>query len=71
MNLSQLADRIMSLCEVHGIVYDPKLLPVKLTADCYIFHATPLTPECKLHGSCRLIPYYALTGGETIQIMKQ
>ena len=46
----------------------PNVLPVKLTADCYIIYATRLNEECRRYGSCNVNQYYALTGGSTIQI---
>lgn len=71
MTLTKLAESLVSVCNKEGLNYDPSLLPVKLTADCYIIYATPKTYECKSHGHCKVNRYYALTGGSFIKIIHE
>ena len=66
--LHELATQLVSVCEEQGLEYDPNVLPVKLTADCYIIYATPVNHDCKTYGKCKVNQYYALTGGDTIKI---
>lgn len=68
--LKDLALVIESKCREMNIDYDPNVLPIKLTADCYIIYATPLDDGCTKSGHCRVYPYYAMTGGDTIEIFK-
>lgn len=68
MLLYKLAEKLVGVCEEQGLEYDPRVLPIKLTADCYIFYATPLSTQCTSHGDCKVQQYYALTGGDTIKI---
>lgn len=70
MNLRQLAEDLVGVCEDYNLEYDPNVLPVKLTADCYIIYATHINEKCKYHGQCKVDQYYALTGGETIKIVE-
>ena len=70
MRLTELADSLVSVCKQQNLDYDPSVLPVKLTADCYIIYATHLNSECKCHGQCKVEQYYALTGGDTIKIVE-
>jgi len=69
MNLKDLASLLSGVCKLHDIVYDDKTLPIKFGPDCYVFYGTPLTDGCKSSGKCREVAYYALTGGEQIEIM--
>ena len=69
MVLSKLAESLVGVCNIEVLDYDPKVLPVKLTADCYIIYATPKTNQCKSYGECKVNRYYALTGGKTIKII--
>mgnify|MGYP000117895579 CR=1 FL=1 len=71
MLLSKLAEQLVPICKAQGLNYDPRVLPVKLTADCYIVYATPKTDECSSQGKCEVNRYYALTGGKTIQIIHE
>jgi len=68
MSLNQLAKDLVCVCEQQGLDYDPSVLPIKLTADCYIIYATPMTEGCQSHGNCQVKQYYALTGGDTITV---
>ena len=70
MTLTELADKLFTLCKECDIVYDKSFLPVKLTTDCYMFYGTPLDTECKMFGNCRVYTYYALTGKDNIEIKK-
>ena len=70
MALYKLAEQLVSTCKQQGLDYDPRVLPIKLTADCYIIYATPLSNECKSYGDCKVQQYYALTGGDTIKIVE-
>ena len=70
MALYKLAEELVRVCEQQGLEYDPRVLPIKLTADCYILYATPMTTQCKSHGDCQVKQYYALTGGDSIQIVE-
>ena len=71
MKLITLSKQLAQVCESQSIEYDPTVLPIKLTADCYIFYATPKSEQCHRHGHCKVNQYYALTGGETIQILEK
>lgn len=71
MLLTELAQKLVKVCNDEGLDYDPNVLPVKLTADCYIIYATPRTEECKNSGDCKVNRYYALTGGKTIEIINE
>ena len=68
-NLTELADSIQGVCESLDILYDPKQLPIKFGPDCYIFYAIPKGDKCFKSGNCKLLPYYAMTGGSKIDIM--
>ena len=70
MALYKLAEQLVSVCEQQGLEYDPRVLPIKLTADCYIIYATPMSTECKSYGACKVQQYYALTGGNDIKIVE-
>ena len=70
MRLTELANDLVSVCEQQNLDYDPSVLPVKLTADCYIIYATPMSVDCKSHGDCKVQQYYALTGGDNIKIVE-
>ena len=71
MLLTELAQKLVKVCNDKGLDYDPNVLPVKLTADCYIIYATPMTNECINSGNCKVNRYYALTGGKTIEIINE
>ena len=67
--LTELAQQLVGACEKYNLIYDPAVLPVKLTADCYIIYATHVSHSCHKHGDCKVEQYYALTGGDTIKIV--
>ena len=69
MLLTKLAESLVPVCKAQGLDYDPRVLPVKLTADCYIIYCTPKTDDCVSKGDCKVDRYYALTGGNTIKII--
>ena len=68
MMLHQLASKLVEVCKSQGLDYDERVLPIKLTADCYIIYATPMDEQCKSNGYCQVNKYYALTGGDVIKI---
>ena len=68
MILSQLAEKLVGVCADQGLNYDPLVLPIKLTADCYIVYCTPMVDACTSQGKCQVKQFYALTGGKTIKI---
>lgn len=68
--LIELAEELVSVCGDEQLDYDKTILPIKLTADCYIIYCTPRTDKCIKHGDCVVQQYYALTGGESIKIIK-
>ena len=70
MRLTELADHLVGVCQEQNLDYDPSVLPVKLTADCYIIYATPMSDNCKSYGDCKVQQYYALTGGDIIKIVE-
>ena len=70
MNLQNVAEKIWKESKAQGIEYNPTHLPIKITADCYIFYATPMNEDCTKHGNCKVLQYYALTGGECVRILK-
>lgn len=67
--LAELAEELVSVCKEYNLEYDPTVLPVKLTADCYIIYATHVTDSCKNNGHCKVEQYYALTGGNQIRVV--
>ena len=69
MTTPELSRVIGAECARQGLLMNESL-PIKITADCYIVYCTPKTHECTKNGHCRVHPYYALTGGETIQIIE-
>lgn len=71
ININTLANDLVSLCENVNLVYDNTRLPVKIGPDCYMFYATQLTNECKSWGQCRSERYYALSGGDKIDILNK
>lgn len=68
MMLHELATRLVDICKEQGLDYDDRVLPIKLTADCYIFYAVPMNDQCVDNGDCQVKQYYALTGGDVITI---
>ena len=70
MTLITLSKQLVNICENENLNYDENILPIKLTADCYIIYATPKSDKCVKHGDCEVQQYYALTGGETIKIVR-
>lgn len=68
MMLYELATRLVDICKEQGLDYDDRVLPIKLTADCYIFYAVPMNDQCVDNGDCQVKQYYALTGGDVITI---
>ena len=70
MLLTKLAEQLVTVCAEQNLDYDPRVLPIKLTADCYIIYATPMNNQCKSYGDCQVKQYYALTGGDHIEIVE-
>ena len=68
LSLTELAKQLVEVTQEYDLIYDPCVLPVKLTADCYIVYCTPMVDDCKLQGKCQVKQFYALTGGKTIKI---
>ena len=69
--LHDLVGRLISKCDEHNLAYDSSVQPVKVGPDCYYFYATPVDDKCHKLGFCKEEKFYALTGGETIQIMTE
>ena len=69
LSLTELAEQLVNVTQEYNLIYDPCVLPVKITADCYIIYATPKTNQCTSYGECKVNRYYALTGGKTIKII--
>ena len=69
--LLELANRLVDICKDKDLEYDPRVLPIKLTADCYIIYCTPMSHDCRRDGKCSVNQYYALTGGENIDIVEK
>ena len=67
--LQNLVGRLISKCDEYNLAYDSSVQPVKVGPDCYYFYATPLDDKCHKLGFCKEEKFYALTGGNTIQIM--
>ena len=70
MRLTELADSIESVCKQQDIIYDPAVLPIKFGPDCYIIYGTPRNQQCVKHGECKINTYYAMTGGDRIDIIE-
>lgn len=62
---------LISLCNEHNLAYNSKEIPIKIGPDCYLFHATHLTYECRTAGYCKEERYFALTGGEKVVILNK
>ena len=71
LTLLELANKLVDVCKEQDLEYDPRVLPIKLTADCYIIYATPMSHDCRRDGKCSVNQYYALTGGDTIIITER
>lgn len=67
--LEELCSRLILECGKLKLAYSIGIQPVKVGPDCYMFYATALDYLCRKHGQCRYQPYYALTGGNVIQIL--
>jgi len=65
----ELSDQLISICGELGLAFDLTINPVKLGPDCYYFYATYLDDNCHRLGFCKEEKFYALTGGETIEIL--
>jgi len=62
---------LISMCFQHNIAYNSQEIPIKIGPDCYLFHATNLTYECRTAGYCKEDRYYALTGGQDVVILNK
>ncbi len=71
MKLTELADSIVGVCQQQNIIYDPTVLPIKFGPDCYIIYGTPKDNQCVKHGECKYNTYYAMTGGDRIDIINR
>lgn len=40
--------------------------PVKIGPDVMLIYVTERTEECRKNGDCKLTPYYALVGGDSV-----
>ncbi len=67
--LDELSTKLTLECGKLNLAYSIGIQPVKVGPDCYMFYATALDYNCRKHGQCRYQPYYALTGGNVIQIL--
>tara|TARA_R110002012_G_scaffold81786_1_gene206902 strand:- start:2580 stop:2813 length:234 start_codon:yes stop_codon:yes gene_type:complete len=70
LTLNEIADKIEEACK-GKVIYDKTTLPIKLTADCYLFYGTELSEACHTRGHCKEVRYYALTGGQYVTILKE
>ena len=65
-------ERIQEACATLNILYEPQNnMPIKLTADCYLFYGTEVTEACHNYGQCKEELYYAITGGKNVTILKE
>ena len=69
VELKDLHNKLILLCGDFGLAYDLSIQPVKVGPDCYYFYATRLDPTCRKLGFCKEEKFYALTGGERIEIL--
>lgn len=67
--LKGLQTKLTLLCSQFGLAYDLSIPPVKVGPDCYYFYATRLDETCRKFGFCKEEKFYALTGGERIDLM--
>ena len=65
-----IAELIYNECTAMGLLIDKSLNPIKVGPDCYMLYATELNDNCKQYGNCQQKRFYALTGGEQIQIVE-
>ncbi len=62
--------QIYNQCDNDNLIPSKDPGPIKIGPDCYVVYATELNDYCKKSGNCRVERFYALTGGETIKIIK-
>ena len=67
--LRDLHNKLILLCGQFDLAYDLSAQPVKVGPDCYYFYATRLDPTCRKLGFCKEEKFYALTGGERIELV--
>jgi hypothetical protein len=67
--LKDLHNQLILLCGQFGLAYDLSIQPVKVGPDCYYFYATRLDDTCRKLGFCKEEKFYALTGGNRIDIV--
>ena len=71
LTLTELATKLTLLCGQCNLAYDLTHQPMKVGPDCYMFYATELDYSCRKEGKCKQSKYYALTGGERIDIIDE
>lgn len=62
---------LTDLCEDYGLSYNTQHAPIKIGPDIYMFAAVDLNIICRKHGQCKQERYYALTGGERVDILNK
>jgi hypothetical protein len=62
--------QIYDQCDTDNLIPSRDPGPIKIGPDCYLVYATELNNHCKTSGRCRVERFYALTGGESIRIIK-
>jgi hypothetical protein len=67
--LKTLSEQLTQLCGQYDLAFARSIQPVKVGPDCYYFYATRLHDECRRIGFCKEEKFYALTGGERIDIV--
>ena len=70
-SLTELATHLTLLCGKQNKAYDLSRQPVKCGPDVYLFYATELDALCRKKGICCVEPYFALTGGGKVTIMRK
>ena len=69
IELKDLHNQLIMLCGRFGLAYNLSVYPVKVGPDCYYFYATNLDDTCRKMGYCKEEKFYALTGGDRIDII--
>lgn len=65
-----ITEQIYNQCSTDNLIPSRDPGPVKIGPDCYLVYATDLSEFCRKTGKCRVERFYALTGGESIRIIK-
>ena len=69
ISIKDLKEYLTTLCVDYDLSYNTRYAPIKVGPDVYMFTATSLTDDCRKRGYCKQSKFYALTGGERVDIL--